>query len=259
MPSDADIRLSVVIPAFNEEHRLPRTLEDVLAYLARQSYSAEVVVVDDGSTDDTARLVREWPQAKTPLRLVVHPDGRNHGKGATVRRGMAEAVGEYRLFMDADNSTTLDHIEAFWPWFERGFDVVIGSRGVAGAHIVIHQPWHKELGGKVGNRIIRALAAPGIADTQAGFKMFSGRCIDDILPRLTIERWGFDVEIDRRRALPRLPGQRASDHLAQQLRQHRPRHRLRASARRSLARAPPAHRRILQLNLPRTRGDAERP
>jgi len=195
MPSDADIRLSVVIPAFNEVHRLPRTLEDVLAYLARQSYSAEVVVVDDGSTDDTARLVREWPQAKTPLRLVVHPDGRNHGKGATVRRGMAEAVGQYRLFMDADNSTTLDHIEAFWPWFERGFDVVIGSRGVAGAHVVIHQPWHKELGGKVGNRIIRALAAPGIADTQAGFKMFSGRCIDDILPRLTIERWGFDVEL----------------------------------------------------------------
>jgi glycosyltransferase involved in cell wall biosynthesis len=195
MPSDADTHLSVVIPAFNEARRLPRTLEDVLAFLARQTYRAEVVVVDDGSTDETARLVREWPASPTVLRAVAHADGRNHGKGATVRRGMAEAVGQYRLFMDADNSTTLDHIEAFWPWFEQGYDVVIGSRGVDGAHVVIHQPWHKELGGKVGNRILRALAAPGITDTQAGFKMFSRRCIEDILPRLTIERWGFDVEL----------------------------------------------------------------
>lgn len=196
MSSDTDIRLSVVIPAFNEARRLPRTLEEVFAYLARQSYGTEVVVVDDGSTDDTARLVRERPASPSiPLRLISHGDGRNHGKGATVRRGMAEAVGRYRVFMDADNSTTLDHIEAFWPWFEQGYDVVIGSRDIDGAHVVIHQPWYKELGGKVGNLIIRTLAAPGIADTQAGFKMFSARCIEDILPRLTIERWGFDVEL----------------------------------------------------------------
>jgi len=195
MPSDADIHLSVVIPAFNEARRLPHTLADVLAYLARQPYRSEVVVVDDGSTDDTARLVREWPSASTPLRLTQHADGGNHGKGATVRLGMAEAVGRYRLFMDADNSTTLDHIEAFWPWFEQGYDAVIGSRDIGGAQVVIHQPWYKELGGKVGNLIIRGLAAPGIADTQAGFKMFSARCIEDILPRLTIERWGFDVEL----------------------------------------------------------------
>src|SRR5262245_27677010 len=98
MPSDPDIRLAVVVPAFTEARRLPQTLEDVLAYLARQPYRAEVVVVDDGSTDDTARLVREWPASPTALRVIGHPDGRNHGKGATVRRGMAEAVGQYRLF-----------------------------------------------------------------------------------------------------------------------------------------------------------------
>lgn len=195
MSIDPAVRLSVVIPAFNEARRLPRTLEDVHGYLARQSYRAEVVVVDDGSTDDTARLVREWPAGATPVRLLAHPDGRNHGKGATVRRGMAEAIGAYRLFMDADNSTTLSHIDAFWPWFEQGFDVVIGSRDIAGADVVLHQPWLKELGVKLGNLIIRSLAAPGIADTQAGFKMFSARCIEDILPRLTIERWGFDVEL----------------------------------------------------------------
>jgi len=193
--SAADIHLSVIIPAFNEARRLPRTLGEVLGYLQRQPYRAEVVVVDDGSTDETARLVREWPSGDTPLRLIAHPDGRNHGKGATVRRGMAEAHGRYRLFMDADNSTTLDHIEAFWPWVEQGYDVVIGSRDTDGAHVVIHQPWYKELGGKLGNLVIRLLAAPGIADTQAGFKLFSQRCSEDILPRLTIERWGFDVEL----------------------------------------------------------------
>jgi len=152
-------------------------------------------VVDDGSTDDTARLVREWPSPQVSLRLIGHADGRNHGKGTTVRRGFAAAVGRYRLFMDADNSTTIDHLDAFWPWFEQGYDVVIGSRDTDGARVVIHQPWYKELGGKLGNLIIRAFAAPGIADTQAGFKMFSQRCIDDILPNLSIERWGFDVEL----------------------------------------------------------------
>jgi dolichyl-phosphate beta-glucosyltransferase len=196
MPPADDLRLSVVIPALNEARRLPATLEDVLAYLGRQSYRAEVVVVDDGSSDETARLVREWPAPpETALRVIAHPDGRNHGKGATVRRGMADARGQYRLFMDADNSTTLDHVDAFWPWFDQGYDMVIGSRGIDGAHVVIHQPWFKELGGKLGNRFIRMLAVPGINDTQAGFKMFSQRCIEDILPVLTIERWGFDVEL----------------------------------------------------------------
>jgi dolichyl-phosphate beta-glucosyltransferase len=195
MPPDTDLRLSVVIPAYNEALRLPQTLGDVLAYLGQQSYAAEVLVVDDGSTDDTAQLVRAWPASATPLRLLAHPDGRNHGKGATVRRGLAEARGRYRLFMDADNSTTLDHLERFWPFVEQGYDVVIASRDIAGAEVVIHQPWYKELGGKVGNLIIRALAVPGIADTQAGFKLFSARCVDTILPTLTIDRWGFDVEM----------------------------------------------------------------
>ncbi len=196
MASDPDIRLSVVIPAFNEARRLPHTLDEVFAYLGRQPYRAEVVIVDDGSIDDTAQLVSaRQTEPPVSLRLIRHPDGRNHGKGATVRRGMAEAVGCYRVFMDADNSTTLDHIESFWPWFEQGYDMVIGSRDIDGAHVVIHQPWYKELGGKIGNLVIRALAAPGIADTQAGFKMFSARCIEGVLPRLTIERWGFDVEL----------------------------------------------------------------
>jgi len=189
------MHLSVVIPAFNEERRLPATLDNVVDYLGARDYEAEIVVVDDGSKDNTAALVRGWNAGKTAIRLTAHPDGKNHGKGATVRRGFAEASGRFRLFMDADNSTTIDQIDGFWPYFDEGFDVVIGSRDVADADVVVHQSWHKELGGKIGNLLIQMLAAPGIKDTQAGFKMFTGECIEDLLPVLQIDRWGFDVEL----------------------------------------------------------------
>ncbi len=189
------MHLSVVIPALNEEKRIPATLESVVAYLNQCDYDSEVLVVDDGSTDGTAELVRRWNAGKVSLRLTAHPDGRNHGKGATVRRGFAESVGNFRLFMDADNSTTIEQIDGFWPYFDEGFDVVIGSRDVAEADVVVHQSWYKELGGKVGNLVIQMLAAPGIKDTQAGFKMFTGACLEDLLPCLHIDRWGFDVEL----------------------------------------------------------------
>jgi dolichyl-phosphate beta-glucosyltransferase len=189
------MQLSVVIPALNEEKRLPATLASVVGYLNGRDYESEIVVVDDGSTDGTAELVRNWDAGKVRLRLTAHPDGRNHGKGATVRRGFAASTGRYRLFMDADNSTTIEQIETFWPFFEQGYDVVIGSRDVAEADVVVHQSWYKELGGKVGNLVIQILAAPGIKDTQAGFKMFTAECIEDLLPHLHIDRWGFDVEL----------------------------------------------------------------
>ncbi len=189
------MHLSVVIPALNEEKRLPTTLESVVAYLNQRDYEAEIVVVDDGSSDGTAEMVRQWDAGKASLRLLGHPDGRNHGKGATVRRGFAESTGRFRLFMDADNSTTIEQIEGFWPFFEQGYDAVIGSRDVADADVVVHQSWYKELGGKIGNLVIQMLAAPGIKDTQAGFKMFTGACLDDLLPCLQIDRWGFDVEL----------------------------------------------------------------
>ena len=189
------MHLSVVIPAFNEEKRLPATLQKVVAYLNQRDYEAEVVVVDDGSTDRTADIVRACDAGKVAVRLTNHPDHSNRGKGATVRRGFAESKGRFRLFMDADNSTTIEEIEGFWPFFDEGYDVVIGSRDVAGADVVVHQSWHKELGGKIGNLVIQMLAAPGIMDTQAGFKMFTGACIEDLLPCLHIDRWGFDVEL----------------------------------------------------------------
>ena len=108
---------------------------------------------------------------------------------------MIEARGAFRLFMDADNSTTIDQIAALWPWFEQGYDVTIGSRKAPGARVEVHQAWYKELAGRFGNLVIRALAVPGIEDTQAGFKMFTGRAADAVFPRQTIDRWGSDIEI----------------------------------------------------------------
>ncbi len=204
MPS---VHLSVIIPAYNEERRLPGTLRCVLDYLSAQSYRSEVVVVDDGSADGTAEAARQF-SAAIPVHLYAHPDGANHGKGASVKRGMLEATGEYRLFMDADNSTTIEQIEGFWPHLKAGCDVAIGSRVIAGAHVATRQPWYRELAGRSGNWVIRAFAVPGIMDTQVGFKLFTRRCAEAVFPRLTIDRWGFDVEV---LAIARLHGFRVCE------------------------------------------------
>ncbi len=195
MTRDPAFYLSVVIPAFNEESRLPATLQEILHYLGRQSYSSEVVVVDDGSKDRTADVVRQVPAGPVPVRLCRHADGANHGKGAALKLGMSHATGEYRLLTDADNSTSIDQVERFWPELERGFAVVIGSRKIAGAEVAVHQPLYKELAGRTGNLLIRMMAAPGILDTQAGFKIFTRRSAEELFPRLTIDRWGYDFEL----------------------------------------------------------------
>lgn len=192
MPDDT--HLSVVIPAYNEEARLPGTLRHLGEYLAAQPFASEVIVADDGSRDGTVDVTRACGNIKN-LRIVQHPDGANHGKGAAVKLGMLAARGRYRLFMDADNSTTIDQIESFWPWFEQGWDVVIGSRKMAGARIEVHQAWYKEIAGRCGNYFIRRLAVPGIEDTQAGFKMFTGTSADAVFSRQTIDRWGYDIEL----------------------------------------------------------------
>jgi dolichyl-phosphate beta-glucosyltransferase len=195
MSGQSSVRLSVIIPAYNEEERLPETLRQALDYLASEPYSAEIIVVNDGSTDATEKLVRGWPRGPIPVRLLNHPMRSNRGKGASVRLGMLEGCGDFRLFMDADNSTTLDQVSRFWHSFGQGYDVVIGSRKMKGAQIAVRQHWVKELAGRLGNLVIRNLAVPNISDTQAGFKMFTRSSAEKIFPLLTIDRWGFDVEV----------------------------------------------------------------
>jgi glycosyltransferase involved in cell wall biosynthesis len=196
MSEQSRIHLSVIIPAYNEELRLPHTLGQSIEYLKAQSYSSEIIVVNDGSTDRTDSVARRFLRnPSVAMQLLAHPDGANHGKGASVRLGMLKACGAYRLFMDADNSTSLDQVDRFWPMLNDGYHVVIGSRALEGSTIISHQPRRKELAGRLGNRIIRACAVPGISDTQAGFKIFAGEEAEKIFARQTTDRWGSDIEV----------------------------------------------------------------
>lgn len=187
-----EIFLSVVIPAYNEESRLPHTMQAVTTYLKKQSYTWEVVVVDDGSSDKTADVTRALSVSDNRIKLLQY--GENRGKGYAVKYGMTHTAGQYRLFMDADNSTTIDHFEKFLPKFKEGYDAVIGSRDIEGADIAVHQPKWKEILGDLGNIWIQFWAVRGIKDTQAGFKVFTKKATEDVFPYLTIDRWGFDVE-----------------------------------------------------------------
>lgn len=187
-----EIYLSVIIPAYNEERRLPHTLKSVAEFLKKQPYTWETLVVDDGSSDGTADLVRAFRVNEGRIRLLQY--GTNRGKGYAVRYGMLHSTGAIRVFMDADNSTTIDHIQQFLKILNAGTDIVIGSREAAGAEVAIHQPVWKELLGDLGNFWIQFWAAPGIRDTQAGFKAFTAKAAQDIFSRLTLDRWGFDVE-----------------------------------------------------------------
>jgi dolichyl-phosphate beta-glucosyltransferase len=195
MKNDMDVRLSVIIPAYNEELRLPNTLAQSIEYLQSQSYRSEILIVNDGSTDATDKIANDLSACSIPVRLLTHPDGANHGKGASVKRGMLAARGAFRLFMDADNSTTLNQIENFWPLFDRGCRVVIGSRALQDSVIGVRQARYKEIAGRIGNWIIRTFAVPGISDTQAGFKMFCAEEAEALFSRQTIDRWGYDIEL----------------------------------------------------------------
>jgi len=186
--------LSVVIPAYNEEKRIGGTLEDIHRYLSRQSYAWEIIVVNNHSTDRTTQIVWEYQKTIPHLR-IIHES--RPGKGHAVRAGMLKAQGQYRLFTDADNATTLDHVERMFPYLRQGYEVIIGSIAVPGAHISAggHEPLWRVILGKLGNKWIQLVAVWGIQDTQRGFKLFTARAVRDIFPRLTVFGWGFDVEV----------------------------------------------------------------
>jgi len=183
-------RLSVVIPALNEADRIGKTLLYVREYLASQPYEAEVLVVDDGSSDDTSGTVRRlgWPA------VSVHRLEQNRGKGYAVGYGMRHAEGDYILFCDADNATPFEQVERFWPAIEHA-DIAIGSRYVEGSDIVLKQSLLRRMGARAGNRLVRIARLSRFRDTQCGFKMFRREAARLVFARQTIWRWGFDIEI----------------------------------------------------------------
>jgi len=185
--------LSVVIPAYNEEQRLPATLDAVQSWLERAPFSWEVLVVDDGSKDRTVEVARQCFRSDRCRVLVAE---RNAGKGAAIRRGMLAARGRYRLFTDADNSTPIEEARLLLRRMRRsGADIAIGSRGMASSRIEVHQPFYRETMGRVFNLIVRIFAVPGIVDTQCGFKMFTRRAAEAVFPEQKMDGFAFDVEI----------------------------------------------------------------
>ncbi len=185
--------LSVVIPTYNEAKRLPLTLIDIDKHLSGADFSYEILVVDDGSTDETVQIVKHFMGIIPNLRIIENE--RNKGKGGVVRQGMLEAKGDYRLFTDADNSTSITHFEPMRPYLSSGYDVVIGSRDVPGAKMEPPQTLIKRLAGNMGNILIQVLLLPGLWDTQCGFKCFSGKAAQAVFPLQKIHGWGFDVEV----------------------------------------------------------------
>ena len=188
------MHLSVIIPCYNEEKRISKTLKEVDKYLKKQAYEYEIVVVNDGSKDKTAEIVQSLTSDVKHLRLEDNQE--NHGKGFVVRQGLLNAKGQYRLFTDADNSTSVEQIEKMWPEFEKGFDIVIGSRDIKGAVLDPPQPWVRSVlfgeGFKLFRKIVIGLWK--IEDTQCGFKCFTKKSVEDILPKCKIDRFSFDPE-----------------------------------------------------------------
>jgi dolichyl-phosphate beta-glucosyltransferase len=193
IPDSAGPLLSVVLPAYNEAARLPRYLPDVIAYCSGIPGGGEVLVVDDGSRDETPEYVESLAETAPALRLVRQP--RNLGKGAAVRRGVMESKGRFILFADADGATPISECSKLLQAAEEGADVVIGSRKAAGGSVRRDRSLLREFIGSTFYRITNLLAVPGIADTQCGFKLFRRAAARRIFPELRETGWAFDVEI----------------------------------------------------------------
>lgn len=191
----AHIDVSIIVPAYNEARRLPSTLARLQAYLAGETFRYELIVVLDGSTDNTREVLASLRGGIANLQIIDRKI--NRGKGYTVREGMIRASGDIRLFTDADNSTDIAHFDQMKPLFDDGCDLVIASRNpndAPGAAQAVPQIWLKRMVGRAGNAVVRVLAVPGIWDTQCGFKAFRGDVARQIFSRTTIDGWGFDIE-----------------------------------------------------------------
>ena len=184
---------SIVIPAYNEGARLGPTLEKVLAYVRQQGWDAEVIVVNDGSHDNTAEIVREFAARNPILRLVENPG--NRGKGYAVRNGMLNARGEVILFSDADLSSPIEEMPKLLEAVAAGADIAMGSRWLRSELQIQRQSLHRQLFGRIFNGLNRIILGLRFKDTQCGFKAFTRKAAHTILPLQRIERWGFDPEI----------------------------------------------------------------
>lgn len=184
---------SIVIPAYNESARIGATLEKVLSYVHAQGWDAEVIVVNDGSRDDTAEIVQLFAAKNPALHLIENPG--NRGKGFSVRNGMLHARGPIVLFSDADLSSPIEESLKLFSALESGADIAIGSRWLRAELQTQRQPLHRQLFGRIFNLLLRITLGLQFADTQCGFKAFKRAASQAIFPWQKIERWGFDPEV----------------------------------------------------------------
>jgi len=183
--------LSIIIPAHNEEERLPDTLRQVLEFTEKQAFETEAVVVENGSTDQTFQIAQEYASQHNQIYVLKNEQ---RGKGRAVRQGMLAAQGDYRFMCDVDFSMPVNEISRFLPPNQTSYDIAIASREAPGA--VRHgEPNYRHLVGRIYNGLIRGLALPGLQDTQCGFKCFRGVVAEELFRRQTLTGWSFDVEI----------------------------------------------------------------
>ena len=191
--ADQPTRYSFVIPAYNESGRIPATLEAVVACIRSHGWAAEVLVVNDGSKDDTAQVVRAFAEKAPEVRLLENPG--NRGKGYSVRNGMLQAQGEVVMFTDSDLSAPIEEVERLFAAIEKGADIAIGSRWLESGRQTHRQPLYRQFFGRCFNLVTRMVMNLPFADTQCGFKAFTREAARTVFSLQTIERWGFDPEI----------------------------------------------------------------
>lgn len=185
--------LSIIIPAYNEEKRLVKTLMEIDDYARNQQFQSEIIVIDDGSTDMTAEIVIGMKSKIKNLYLIKNIT--NRGKGFSVKGGLLYAKGQYRLFMDADNSTSIKEIEKFLPYLD-AYDIIIGSRHTKGSIITEAQPLYRIVLGKCYSLLVGIIVGLWeIKDTQCGFKLLSAKVVNDVVKRCRINGWSFDCEM----------------------------------------------------------------
>ena len=184
--------ISIVIPAYNEEKRIIKSLKTIVEYLDLRSLSYEIIIVDDGSSDSTLSLVKDF--SKSHSRVVYISYENNMGKGFAVREGVKKSEGNLVLFSDADLSTPIKEMEKLIDAIKSGFDISIGSRALASSEIIVSQPFYRKTMGKIFNVLVRLLIFNGIKDTQCGFKCFTRKAAQEIFRRCRINGFSFDVE-----------------------------------------------------------------
>jgi dolichyl-phosphate beta-glucosyltransferase len=184
---------SIVIPAYNESSRLRPTLDTLLRYVHDQQWDVEILVVNDGSTDDTAQVVREYGKIHPEILLLENPG--NRGKGFSVRNGMLHARGNICFFTDADLSSPIEEAQKLLAALDAGADVAIGSRWLNAELQTERQPLYRQAFGRIFNLVLRVVLGMRFVDTQCGFKAFRREAVQRIFPLQKIERWGFDPEI----------------------------------------------------------------